>query len=218
MKHDQTHHLARWVGGPGGAVFLSLLCCSDLAWAAAPPAAAAAAAQHVREYDAVVVSVHDGDSLVIRKTGETRQWRVRLRGIDAPEKTQPLYEQATALVRERTMGAAASPSAARRVRIRDHGIDRFGRIQADVLGASGGGSGAAGQSVAQEAVRQGFAWAETGRSAASGGEFTALERAARSAKRGVWAGKYDAKREAPWQFRARTDKAAGRVVRDSEDE
>lgn len=56
----------------------------------APPLASASEPAPVRDpgFDALVVRVQDGDSLLVRRLGQTRSERLRISGIDAPERQQ----------------------------------------------------------------------------------------------------------------------------------
>lgn len=127
-----------------------------------------------------VVRVHDGDTLTVRIDG--RQERVRLFGIDAPERAQPHG----AAARE----ALVSRVAGREVRLVEHGRDGFGRLLAVVHLPL--------LDVNADMVRAGHAWAFQ----RSGGDarLLALENEARAARRGLWR---DPRAQAPWRWRNR---------------
>jgi len=87
-----------------------------------------------------VTSIIDGDSLVVRHRGGSRQ--VRLWGIDAPEWDQPHAHHAKALLRRMLLG--------RKVRMEPYTLDKYGRIIAQVYLQD--------QSVNQLLVERGYAW------------------------------------------------------------
>lgn len=82
----------------------------------------------VQTYSAKVVGVTDGDTITIHRDGR-RQQRVRVHGIDTPERCQPFGTRAREFTAELVFG--------RTVAVRDHGHDRYGRTIADV-GLPGG--------------------------------------------------------------------------------
>jgi endonuclease YncB( thermonuclease family) len=184
---------ARWIAPVLGA-WLALLCAlwlgSMSAAVAAPPRTAV---------EGVPLDVQDGDSLVFRGADGTRT-RVRVAGIDAPEKTQPYAEASRrhlrALLRDQ------------RIRIDPIKRDPYGRTVARVwiLDPEQGPRDAA---LAQ--VEAGLAWHFTRyRADQTPAEFARYARAEQTARRvraGLWR---DDSPEAPWDFRARgrRDRAA----------
>jgi endonuclease YncB( thermonuclease family) len=80
------------------------------------------------QFDARVVLVADGDTLELIPQGETRQLRIRLEGIDAPEFGEPFHREATRLTRTLLLKQS--------VRVEGRDVDRYGRLVARVL-ASG---------------------------------------------------------------------------------
>lgn len=117
---------------------------------------------------AEVSYVVDGDTVEV-----TRGYRIRLAGIDTPERGQPWAAEATALVYAMVHG--------RRVRLSyDAGrFDHYGRVLAYL-------SYGRGQILNLELVRQGLArvrWAEQSRYLA---ELQAAETEAKAAMRGIW--------------------------------
>ena len=90
---------------------IALLLAMVLALLLAPSTPAGAATPPQRPLEGVSLDVQDGDSLVFRGSDGTTQ-RVRVAGIDAPEKSQPFAEASRrnlrALLREvRRSGVAA---------------------------------------------------------------------------------------------------------------
>jgi endonuclease YncB( thermonuclease family) len=132
-----------------------------------------------------VVWIDDGDSLEVRDDHGGR-YRVRLRGIDAPERSQPYADVSrrhlTRLVRGRT------------VTVSYEGVDKYGRLLGWVHAD-------AGDSVNLLQVRAGLAW----HYAIPGQPWTAddtliarAEHDARSARRGLWTRPHPVP---PWQYR-----------------
>lgn len=66
----------------------------------------------------------DGDTIIVRD-GSGVQTRIRLAGIDAPERGEPGFQQAA--------DALAAKLLNRRVTLRVYALDRYGRTVADVL-------------------------------------------------------------------------------------
>ena len=140
---------------------------------------------HAAEYTGKVVGVADGDTITVLDSSKT-QHKVRLNGIDAPEKGQPYAN--------RSRISLALMVYQREVTIVTHKTDRYGREVGKVLHDS--------QDVCLEQVKRGMAWhykayereqSESGRQA-----YAAAEEAARAGKVGLWA---DASPMAPWEWR-----------------
>lgn len=138
--------------------------------------------------------VIDGDSLVL--AGEA----LRLEGIDAPERDQLCFDREGTRYRCGLRAAAALRAlvADHELRCRTHGRDRYGRLLATCM--------AGGRSLNAAMVAQGWALAYRRYSLAYVGE----EEAARRARAGLWAGRF----EAPWRWRraARQAGEAGRRI------
>lgn len=125
-----------------------------------------------------VVGITDGDTITVL-SGKT-QFKVRLSGIDAPEKRQPF-------------GAAAKQKLSdsiykQPVVLVVHGKDRNQRSIADVFVGK--------RWINLEMVRSGYAWRYTAYS--HDPQLIAAEDAARSTKRGLWV---DPAPVAPWDWR-----------------
>jgi endonuclease YncB( thermonuclease family) len=140
-----------------------------LAWAGAASA-----------LDGRVVAVHDGDTITV--LAGRREVRVRLAGIDAPERGQP---HATASRR-----ALADRVAGRTVHVDERGRDAYGRSLGVVRER--------GVDVNREQVRAGWAWVF--RRYAHDPAWLADEQEARRARRGLWR---DAHPVPPWTWRER---------------
>lgn len=134
------------------------------------------------DYQATVQRITDGDTIVVR-TADFEDIRVRLYGIDAPERNQPGGKEAGAFLR---------PLQGRLVTIIEMDVDRYGRTVA--LVESGG------RSVNVEIVAAGWAWLyERYCRADVCAEIKAAESEARAARRGIWAGEP----APPWEWRRR---------------
>jgi endonuclease YncB( thermonuclease family) len=133
-----------------------------------------------------VVSIADGDTLTVLDKSDL-QYRIRLFGIDAPEKTQPFGKQSKKNLADKVFGET--------VRVEVVDIDRYGREVGRIyLGE---------RFINLEQVRDGCAWRYT--SYDRHHEFDAAEAAARAQRRGLWS---DPHPTAPWEFRhaRRTEK------------
>jgi endonuclease YncB( thermonuclease family) len=92
---------------------------------------------------AQVLTVGDGDSLVVLQDGE--RIRVRLAEIDAPERGQPWSRQAREALRDKVLD--------KRVRLDVIDVDRYGRRVAHVWLGN--------RHINRELVREGHAWVYT---------------------------------------------------------
>jgi endonuclease YncB( thermonuclease family) len=132
------------------------------------------------EFAARVVSITDGDTLVVLR--DKQQVRIRLHGIDSPERAQPYGTRARQFTGELAHQRDVT------VVVRDY--DRYGRVVAEIILPDG-------RNLNYEIVRAGFAWWY--RQYARGDEtLERLEREARDARRGLWA---DSAPVPPWQWR-----------------
>lgn len=128
-----------------------------------------------------VVKIIDGDTIDVLHDG--RPARVRLLGIDAPEKGQPFGKAA-----RRHLAALA---ALKDVEVKAQTLDRYGRTVGEILLPGG-------LSLNRQMVEDGYAWHYTQYS--KDPALAQSERAARSAKRGLWQEKNP---EPPWEYRQR---------------
>jgi endonuclease YncB( thermonuclease family) len=141
-----------------------------LAWSAAAFA----------DFSGKVVAVKDGDTLEVMKEGVAV--RVRLYGIDCPEKGQAFGQRAKQFASDLAFGKA--------VKVIEKDRDRYGRTVGEVILEDG-------RSLNQELVRAGLAWWYR-QYAKNDAELKTLEREARDAKSGLWA---DADPVPPWNWR-----------------
>lgn len=131
------------------------------------------------EFTGRVVWVYDGDSIKVQSRG--RMVRVRLFGIDCPEKEQPYADRALDLTISLAKGREVT------VRVKDH--DTYGRVVGLVRLPDG-------RSLNRELVRAGLAWWY--RRYSSDQDLARLEAEARAARRGLWR---DPQPVAPWVFK-----------------
>jgi len=96
---------------------------------------------HGHDVEGLVVSVQDGDTLTVLDQARA-QHRVRIAGIDAPEKAQPFGEASKAGLAQLAFG--------KRVAARCHKHDRYGREVCSVYVGE--------RDIGLEQVRSGLAW------------------------------------------------------------
>jgi endonuclease YncB( thermonuclease family) len=129
-----------------------------------------------------VVSILDGDTIEVLHNNHPE--RIRLSGIDCPEKGQAYGNNAKQTASELAFG--------KQVTIQTHGHDKYKRTLADVLLPDG-------TNLNQELVKQGWWWWY--RKYAPGDTvLEGLEKAAREARIGLWA---DPQPVPPWEWRKR---------------
>ena len=114
------------------------------------------------------IAVLDGDTLLVLRGGNPV--KVRLAEVDAPEKAQPYGTASQKSLAELVMG--------KQIRVVSRAVDDYGRLVATVQ--------VNGLNVNHEQVRRGMAW-EYSRFH-NNHELMALQREARQARRGLWAG------------------------------
>lgn len=132
---------------------------------------------------ALVVDVHDGDTVRLAD-GQ----RVRLWGIDAPELKQPHGKQARDHLRRLVLR--------RTVTLLTHGEDRYGRVLAVVV--------VDGRDANADLLRAGLAWWYR-KYSPEAKDYAAIEESARKRCMGLWA---QAMPLAPWDFRHPENRAS----------
>lgn len=133
-----------------------------------------------RSFTGEVVGILDGDTIEVLQNGKAQ--RIRLQGIDCPEKGQPYGNNAKQ--------ATSALVFALEVTLQIHGKDKYGRILADVLLADG-------TNVNHALVKDGWCWWYR-TYAPDDVMLSALEAAAREAQKGLWV---DSNPIPPWEFR-----------------
>jgi endonuclease YncB( thermonuclease family) len=133
------------------------------------------------------VGLSDGDTVTVLD-GNHRQYKVRLAGIDAPERRQPFGD--------RSRQALAAMVFRQHVAVEWHKTDRYGRLVGVVR--------ISGRDVGLEQVKSGLAWHykayQSEQTKADRMLYDQAEEQARVARRGLWR---DPLPEAPWEFRQR---------------
>ncbi len=125
-----------------------------------------------------VVKVVDGDTIHVYNSKDT--YKIRLSGIDAPERGQAHGKRAKEYLGQLVQG--------RQVIVIVESKDRYGRFVAKVNCNS--------QDVCAQMLKAGYAWHY--KQYAGNKYYDDLQREARKAKRGLWA---DKKPLAPWDYR-----------------
>lgn len=132
-----------------------------------------------------VVHIADGDTLTVLGP-DKNTYKIRLQGIDAPEKKQPFGQACKESLMHLTDNQPAEVEAFKK--------DRYGRIVAKVI--------VKGKDLALEQIKAGCGWHYTAyakeQSVRDQKAYAKAEEQARAAERGLW---QDAKPVAPWDFR-----------------
>ena len=126
-----------------------------------------------------VVAIKDGDTMELLRNGQTI--KVRLYGVDSPEKDQDFGQRAKQFTSDLAFGKT--------VRLIEHNKDRYGRTVGTIILPDG-------RNLNEELVRNGFAWHYKDYSKDI--KLANLEADARRYKRGLWAAPNPI---APWDFR-----------------
>jgi endonuclease YncB( thermonuclease family) len=135
-----------------------------------------------------VTKVVDGDTIDVQLS--SGPIRVRLHGIDTPERGQPWFKEST--------GALAGLVLGKEVNIEPFEQDRYDRM----IGIIHRGN----LNVNSELVKRGHAWAYRKYMREVDAELCIWEAAARTAKRGLWSAA--ARPIAPWEWRRKSTRAA----------
>jgi len=132
-----------------------------------------------RKVEGEVVRVLDGDTIEVMQGGKAR--RIRLHGVDCPEKRQPFGAAAKQFASSRCFGKVVT------VKVVDK--DRYGRAVGEVILPDGA-------NLNRELVKAGLAWWY--RQYSSDSTLGKLEEDARREKRGLWRDKSPVP---PWEYR-----------------
>lgn len=127
-----------------------------------------------------VVGVSDGDTITILDNLDKGRFRVRLYGIDAPEKRQAFGNKAKGYLSSLVFG--------KRVTVRYSSIDRYGRIVGRVYLEK--------QDICLTMLSAGYAWHYVHFDKSP--EYAAAEKQARAGGRGLWS---DRSAVPPWDYR-----------------
>src|SRR5215472_16406920 len=135
---------------------------------------------YAEQFTGKVVGILDGDTISVLREGKAV--KVRLYGVDTPEKAQAFGTQARKFTSDLVFQ--------RDVTVEIRATDRYGRLVGEVLLPDG-------RSLNQELVKAALAWWYRPY-APNDPTLAQLEAEARTAKRGLWA---DAQPVPPWQWR-----------------
>lgn len=133
------------------------------------------------DFSGRVVHVQDGDTLTV--LAGSRQVKVRLDSIDAPERHQAFYRRSTDSLKSICAGRSAD--------VIETAKDRYGRVVGRVM--------CSGADANSEQVRRGMAWVFV-RYAPKDSPLYALEAESRNSKRGLWSAPGAVP---PWEWRAK---------------
>jgi endonuclease YncB( thermonuclease family) len=130
-----------------------------------------------------ITGIIDGDTVRAR-VADGRQIKIRIYGIDAPERRQPYGQRATQAIKSLISG--------KRIEMEVMDKDRYGRTVARLL--------ANGQDVGGEMVAAGYAWVypQFCRLLCICAEYESGEKSARDARLGLW---QDQNPIPPWEWR-----------------
>ena len=149
-------------------------------WAASVVALLIFVVPSLSDFSGCVIGVTDGDTVTVMSCGRAK--KVRLYGVDCPERAQPFGTQA------KKATSALCFNATVKVRVRD--TDRYGRTVGIVILPNGKG-------LSKELVRRGCGWWYR-KYAPNDKALMLLELNAQRARRGLWK---DPNPIPPWEFR-----------------
>ena len=145
---------------------------------------------HAATIDGRVVSVADGDTITVLDADNV-QHKIRLAGIDAPEKKQPFGQRSKQSLSDLVFDKAVTVDTNKR--------DKYKRNVGKVL--------VDGTDANLEQIKRGMAWHykqyQREQSPADQQSYTAAEIEARAAMLGLWR---EAEQVPPWEFRHKSDK------------
>ncbi len=133
-----------------------------------------------KEFKGKVIGIADGDTIKVLKDGVT--YKIRLRGIDCPEKSQAYGKQAKLLTSNLAFNKDVS--------VVEDGQDRYGRLIADIILPDH-------TSLSQNLVRAGYAWWYR-QYAPKDRTLAYAEADAKLDNVGIWSARYA---QAPWDYR-----------------
>lgn len=139
----------------------------------------AAAAAHAEQFTGKVVAVFDGDTVLVARSNGPPV-KVRLAGIDAPERAQQ-----DGMASKRSLSELALH---RQVSVDSRATDSYGRLVAHLA--------VDGKSINEEQIRRGMAWEYSGYH--SNKTYIASQSEAQQAKSGLWA---QSNPTPPWEWR-----------------
>ncbi len=133
----------------------------------------------VKQMSGRIVGVQDGDTVTLLEGGQ--EFRIRLDGIDCPEKNQAYGQVARQFTADKAFN--------RDVKVRWKEKDRYGRYLGTLITPRG-------ENLNKELLKAGLAWHY--KQYSDSFVLAGLERQARKERRGLWA---EQDPEPPWEFR-----------------
>lgn len=137
-------------------------------------------------FNATVVGIADGDTVTVLDSAK-QQHKIRLMGIDAPEKAQAFGNRSKQSLSTLAYGQTVSVEWSK--------TDRYGRLVGKLVSAKG-------TDINLEQVKRGMAWHykeyQREQPPEDRASYAAAEEGAKESRRGLWA---DPAPMAPWQFR-----------------
>jgi len=143
-----------------------------------PTGRVAAAPGSPAPWQGKVIGVADGDTITVLR--DKTPVKIRLHGVDAPEKAQPFGKESKQFTSNLVFG--------KEVTVRPVVIDKYGRTVAEIF--------VGGRRLNSELLKAGLAWHY--KKYSTDKTLAALEDAARKARRGLWA---DPNPTPPWVYR-----------------
>lgn len=129
-----------------------------------------------------VIAVTDGDTIIVEKLTGGEQVKIRLHGVDAPERKQPAGEMARGFLFDSVLY--------HEVEVEEKTVDRYGRLVAIIWLTSG-------KSLQEILLESGLAWVWP-RYCRDCLEWEDLQETARKNQRGLWANPDTIQ---PWEWR-----------------
>ena len=133
-------------------------------------------------FNGKVTSVTDGDTLTVA-VADGKTFRIRLKGIDAPEKDQAFGDKAKAALSALVMG--------KQVRVNWSGYDDYQRLLATIYSGS--------TSINRQLIAEGWAWHYVFYD--KNPQLNAAQTRARATRKGLWSGRNPI---APWDWRKKS--------------
>ena len=132
-------------------------------------------------FSGTVLTVADGDTMTLQVDGQ--KVKVRLQGIDCPERQQAYGQEAGDFIRDQVQG--------KQVEVRKLGVDQYDRVLGEVF--------LNGKNLNKELLREGLAWWYE-KHARDRTDYRDLQDEAKREGRGLWS---DPDAIPPWEFRWR---------------
>ncbi len=152
----------------------------------------------VGKFSATVVGVGDGDTITVRFNDKTRQKKIRLATIDAPEFNQPFGKKSKQSLSDLVYN--------KQITINSAGGDKYGRIVAEVF--------VDGKNVNVEQIRRGYAWHYVYHAREQTQKqrliYAQAQEYAKANRLGIWE---DKEPVPPWNYRKQDQKKADKPVK-----